>query len=425
MPSFYECIRENCLPDAIRCLESAKANDSIAYLRFWYRVPRRVEEISDEEVALADASQSSDSEDGGVELHGHDSMDVDSGLAGESSTDRVASQRSEDGTFGQETSGDDRAVHSSSPQATWLAHSPTTSGESTDTSGQADQAQRPPPNPSLAMASEQHRQAIPAGVAENRIVPPAEEHEQYELEAVVSCTSDGLVVILRRARPEIPDFSHPAIPPPQPVNGIFAAPWGANPIHPHLYQPDPQHPFHHGLEAPAVPAGGPPPYRFLNSVREIGVFAWSLVGINGNIAAYGHGVPRGEAQPPGGFPIWDPYAEPAPAYSPPENQAAASWAQRDAKMKNEATHQQVYPEQNIRLHNIHDGFAGSGLSSIAQRHMHRGDGGYVFQGPGNWVNNGYENAYGQFQNPSAAGGNAPPTTSAPDEDSGGYTHRWF
>ncbi|KAF2763140.1 hypothetical protein EJ05DRAFT_427151, partial [Pseudovirgaria hyperparasitica] len=32
--SFYYCIQESCLEDAVRCLESAKGNDSIAYLRF-------------------------------------------------------------------------------------------------------------------------------------------------------------------------------------------------------------------------------------------------------------------------------------------------------------------------------------------------------------------------------------------------------
>src|SRR2546423_5619941 len=37
--SFYFCIAENCLSDAVRCLERAKANDSIAYLRFWFRNP--------------------------------------------------------------------------------------------------------------------------------------------------------------------------------------------------------------------------------------------------------------------------------------------------------------------------------------------------------------------------------------------------
>ena len=60
--SFYECIAENCLPEAIRCLESAKANDSIAYLRFWYRDPRREEDFDEED----DDDESSDS-DGGAD----------------------------------------------------------------------------------------------------------------------------------------------------------------------------------------------------------------------------------------------------------------------------------------------------------------------------------------------------------------------
>jgi len=32
--SFCYCIDENCLEDAVKCLETAKTNDSIAYLRF-------------------------------------------------------------------------------------------------------------------------------------------------------------------------------------------------------------------------------------------------------------------------------------------------------------------------------------------------------------------------------------------------------
>src|SRR6202035_2650967 len=71
--SFYECIQENCLADAIRCLESAKANDSIAYLRFWHRDPRRQEDLQDQQ--MREASRSSGSEGGGVQLN--QPMDVD------------------------------------------------------------------------------------------------------------------------------------------------------------------------------------------------------------------------------------------------------------------------------------------------------------------------------------------------------------
>ncbi|KAL1906942.1 hypothetical protein Sste5344_007238 [Sporothrix stenoceras] len=44
---FYRCIQESCLSDAIECLESAKANDSIAYLRFFFQDPREDDEIAD------------------------------------------------------------------------------------------------------------------------------------------------------------------------------------------------------------------------------------------------------------------------------------------------------------------------------------------------------------------------------------------
>lgn len=64
--SFYECIQENCLPEAIRCLESAKANDSIAYLRFWFRDPSRGDEDTDED--RHDTTTESSDSDGGVSL---------------------------------------------------------------------------------------------------------------------------------------------------------------------------------------------------------------------------------------------------------------------------------------------------------------------------------------------------------------------
>ncbi|GJC93920.1 hypothetical protein ColKHC_02746 [Colletotrichum higginsianum] len=77
--SFYECIQENCLPDAIRCLESAKANDSIAYLRFWYRDPRRPEDFDEEDDGEHNSGNSSDSDGGGVQLDGQldGHMDID------------------------------------------------------------------------------------------------------------------------------------------------------------------------------------------------------------------------------------------------------------------------------------------------------------------------------------------------------------
>jgi hypothetical protein len=307
--SFYECIQENCLAEAIRCLESAKANDSIAYLRFWYRDPRRQEDFEEE---MREASQSSDSEDGCVELHGN--MDVDSKPAAESSTSHS----------GRDTSGDDIGmIRHSSPNHS-RRNSRTNSGESTDmdrdSSGALFNSSRHSRSStsSLAVVSpSERRQRGQVQVARQHVDP-------YEIEAVISCTSDGLVVVLRRARPMIPTLQPPRLSPRFP-NGLFAAPWGAHPIRPHQYQPDAQNPFLHGLQAPPIPPGGPPVDEFMNSIREVAVFAWSLTGINGNVASYGHGTPRGEAVPPSGLPIWDPFGQPSPGYLPPQNQAVERW----------------------------------------------------------------------------------------------------
>ena len=38
--SFYECIQEASLAEAVTSIENAKVNDSMAYLRFWSRDPR-------------------------------------------------------------------------------------------------------------------------------------------------------------------------------------------------------------------------------------------------------------------------------------------------------------------------------------------------------------------------------------------------
>ncbi|KAH9221371.1 hypothetical protein DL95DRAFT_356085 [Leptodontidium sp. 2 PMI_412] len=319
--SFYECMQENCLPEAIRCLESAKANDSIAYLRFWHRNPRREEEMDEE---MREASQSSDSEDGGVELNGH--MDLDSSSVVEHAAGAVAPETS--------GNGESSTMAASHPPRDSTR---TSSGESTDLEQDAshaifDKAQTSrSSSSSLALVSPEERRQR-RSVRSPRPAP-APAPDPIEIEAVVSCTSDGLVVVLRRARPIIPSLQQPIqqAQAPQYANGLFAAPWGANPIRPHQYQPNAQLPFQHGLQAPQLPAGGPPLAEFMNSIREVAVFAWSLTGINGNIASYGHGVPRGESQPPGGLPIWDPHGQPSPGYLPPDNQAAQKWSRLDEK----------------------------------------------------------------------------------------------
>lgn len=343
--SFYECIQENCLPEAIRCLESAKANDSIAYLRFWYRDPRRQQDLDDE---MHEASASSDSEDGGVELTSP--MDIDPNTAIERRVSQVARQ---------ETRSDDQPGLSESHPVAPHNSSLTSSGESTDLEHDSPVAifdQLAQPSRPSTSTSPEHLEAEPRGRRQLRrpMEAPQPPAQPLEIEAVVSCTSDGLVVVLRRARPVIPSLQQPA-PVPQYAHGLFAAPWGANPVRPHVHHFIPQHPFRHGLLAPQLPAGGPVLDEFMNSIREVAVFAWSLTGINGNIASYGRGTPRGESLPPGGLPIWDPFAQPSPGYISPENQAYQRWLRLNQKANeprgNVVPYQHQHQESNLGRRN--------------------------------------------------------------------------
>ncbi|KAJ5485262.1 hypothetical protein N7539_005250 [Penicillium diatomitis] len=208
--SFFYCIQERCLRDAVRCLESAKANDSIAYLRFWFRNP-----LLDEDV------------------------DMDTG-----------------------------------------GHADPASGTNNEFSARAG--------------------------------PP------IELEAVVSCTSDGLV--------PVPVYS----------NGIFAAPWALEPVYAYgtasypadgcvntaypeakttLCRENEISPL--GLGATIAPTQnyssrqlphpaastktgltrGPQENLLMDTIRDVAVFAWGIVGINRSLEQHKYGSPSGNAHP--------------------------------------------------------------------------------------------------------------------------------
>lgn len=59
----------------------------------------------------------------------------------------------------------------------------------------------------------------------------------------------------------------------------------------------------------------------MDSIRDDAVFAWGLVGINENLANFGHGLP-GRGSQPHGLPAWDPNARPT-AFGTPEGQASS------------------------------------------------------------------------------------------------------
>jgi len=69
--SFYYCIQKRCLRDAVRCIESAKANDSVAYLRFWDRNPLQEDMVAgdnDDHTEMADASKEEEEEEDSSKL---------------------------------------------------------------------------------------------------------------------------------------------------------------------------------------------------------------------------------------------------------------------------------------------------------------------------------------------------------------------
>ncbi|THZ74928.1 hypothetical protein D6C84_09242, partial [Aureobasidium pullulans] len=274
--SFYYCISENCLQDAIKCLENAKANDSIAYLRFWFRDPRidddattPMDEESDDEMTASSVDQEVG---GGVHINGShsasESMDVD--------------------------------------PSDYISNSRTTSGNSTD----AHDTHSAIFGDSMAEESS----AASSVSSPDGSTRPQINREPIELEAVISCTSDGLVVCLRRARPMLPTLSRT-----RHNNGLFAAPWATEPILPPM-EARPQQAFATNF-APSlgpfsahtdhVRAGGPAQDDFMNSIREQAIFAWALTGINGALHQYGVNKPHGESLPLEGLEVWesDPYAQ--------------------------------------------------------------------------------------------------------------------
>jgi hypothetical protein len=276
--SFYLCIAENCLSDAVRCLERAKANDSIAYLRFWFRHPL-LEEDGSRNASMADSDE--DEDDGGMPVARPPTSPPDAAIE---SSDSARSERNNDPMPAR--------LHATYDED----NSRSSSGNSTDFEQRNSDGTSDPP------ATQRSRSSASST---SPVDPLRFNLERIEIEAVVSCSSDGLVVVLRRARPLIPQAASAT----EPVNydhGIFAAPWALEPI-------GAERALHGGPpDATDTPGSGLGPNAVMSAIRDVAAFAWSLTGINGAMVDLAHGKPSGEAQPPGGLPIWDPSANADP-----------------------------------------------------------------------------------------------------------------
>ncbi len=302
--SFYYCIQENCLEDAVRCLETAKGNDSIAYLRFWYRDPR----LEDERVDSRDHTETEGSDE---DMEGVITSSEDDDEGGVRIDDIMDECQSDEAAL--DTGSSAYRSHSSRERPTKQyvngnhSSSSASSGESSNISGTHAAIFGEPP---AARSSSSSLPPSPSPTDERGRAP-------IELEAVVSCTSDGLVVCLRRARPAVPPSPNSTSQPTF-ANGLFAAPWATQPIMPPLQtQQPPALGAHYNFSRPTNAGvnqdrGYPSPgvttqQDLMNSIRDVAVFAWALTGINGSLERYSRGKPTGEAQPPGGLPVWAPH----------------------------------------------------------------------------------------------------------------------
>ena len=331
--SFYHCIQENCLHDAVRCLENAKSNDSIAYLRFWFREPRQDNRGLEQRWQVAqneldgirpvpgERSMSEDNDPGGIDIgepqRHHDPLAPNPGLerSRQSSAESQA-VTSDDNVEPMDTAGENLVVPIQDPNSR---------GSSNMSNSYTHEA----------VFGEQMQQDSSASSTSNSPFHQGPHHLQnsLEVEAVVSCTSDGLVVCLRRAKDTAPVTSVQD-PRQHYDNGLFAVPWATSPEFPppprqvrvnedrahlaHAAHPSYAQPWDHRPGAP--PTGS----DFMNTIRDIAIFAWALVGINGTLATYSKGRPRGEAAPAAGVPVWQPQLA---GHSGPE--LGVTHAQRD------------------------------------------------------------------------------------------------
>lgn len=347
--SFYYCIQENCLREAVKCLESAKANDSIAYLRFWFRDPRH-DDQQDRDEHMSDAHSSGDDDEGGVNLSELMDHDGDEGAVHSHSDNSLRSSAERD------------TAAARSDQYILAPNSRSSSDTSTNYDGNANDPIFDPSEGGQSRTS-----SISSPDESQAAHQPWSGPNQVELEAVVSCTSDGLVVILRRARHFVPHIPQPASEPPQPVyaNGFFASPWAKDPILPQIsrranplpnnIQPA-QFPIHPTApQANTAATKGPATEDFMNSIREVAVFAWSLTGINGSLAQYGRGTPTGESMPPDGLSIWDPNFQPQLGKDQKMNLSNGG---PHYTTKHQPTHQNGQPYQSYRPQQTTNGNAG-------------------------------------------------------------------
>ncbi|RMZ91120.1 hypothetical protein DV736_g1645, partial [Chaetothyriales sp. CBS 134916] len=194
--SFYYCVTENCLADAVKCVESAKSNDSIAYLRFCYRDPtlpdaRRPSIPTD---GLEDEDEDNEDSSGGLDT-GLFVGTAQSGIPADAPLSRSQTSESLPRVSGWATKDCVSSNHS--------VRSIDTTAERRHGSSRNSKYVEEQGKDSLFDLPAIRRTISPAVRLNKRVRPPQGTH--IEIDAVVSCSSDSLVVVIRRAHPLIPN----------------------------------------------------------------------------------------------------------------------------------------------------------------------------------------------------------------------------
>lgn len=262
--SFYYCIDERCLQDAVRCIETAKANDSIAYLRFWYRNPL----LEDGDVQMTD-SESADEEQ---EEEEEDEEEED---CSDDASDSMSGNRS------FTSSGSDIARSDSNSSGRSLDSVGKFSGESPLSRRYPMHRSTPGSNPDRRPLPQRNSQPAAGGTSTS-----GDGERPIEIEAVVSCSSDVLLVVLRRARPPIPQSmphdGHPIY-----ANTLLTPPPSINPTVP----PDSSYSYSQTGSHLSSSPGGPEPREFMETVRGVAELTGGVIGINGSLEKLGRGKP--------------------------------------------------------------------------------------------------------------------------------------
>lgn len=243
--SFLECIQEGDVMEATDTIERSKENNSIAYLRFHWRDPRtpvRRRRVMRTVGANTNITRGSDdrsqaSRDGG---NARSSVTPRADVESTARSRNVLSDAQQvDGEHGAES--DAYSAEGDSDE-----DDEDSEGEDEDDIEEEEEFDDDEDDNGF------HARSRPPLLFQNAPV-----------ECVISCTSDGLVAVLRRSR--IPELEH------QINRTVALAPWARRPV----------------LPDPATLGNQQyPTETYMETIRQIATFAWNCTEINGTVRQY-------------------------------------------------------------------------------------------------------------------------------------------